>query len=277
MTKDKLYAFGDSFTDKQYRSGETPWIECDFPRWPEVLADNLGLEDRNFGVSGSSNERIFVTAIDEIIENHEEIDTVCILWTNIWRFYVYGWNFNPGTNLQNTNFKGKTEAEIRKLKHLWNEDNLYYDVVNALYNWHMADHRDAHKLTLMRFLKNIKTLQKLCKDFNINYYQWSGFDMLYTGRAGSNTVSPYHNNFFRRGRFVDLAYKYQELIDFSDMQNPDNTIGWPWVEALGGITFDDYIRNKNIHSEHVISLQDSHPNEKGHRLIAEFFIKEINK
>ena len=269
MTKNKLYAFGDSFTDKKYKSDETPWVKCDWPRWPEILANNLGLEDRNFGESGSSNERIFITAIDEIIENHKEIDTVCILWTNIWRFYVYGWNFNPGHSPRHDIFKGKSKAELRKLKHLSNQDDLYYAVVNALYSWHMSDHRDAHKQTIMRFLKNIKTLQKLCKDFNINLYQWSGFDMLYTGRGA--------NNEFFKNRLVDLVYKYEELINFCEMEDPDNIIGWPWIEALGGMTFDDYIRRQTVYSENVISLEDPHPNEKGHKLIADFFIKEINK
>lgn len=276
MIKDKLYAFGDSYTDKTYKSALNPWIDCNWKRWPELVATKLNLKDRNFGVSGSSNERIFVTAVDEIIENHEEIDTVCILWTNLWRFYVYGWNFNPGSNLRTyKNWKGGSKADQEKIRKFYHEDDMYYAAADAFYNWHIENHRDAQTQTIIRFLKNIKTLQKLCKDFNINLYQWAGSSMLHTGRENRQY---YLSN--KYNRFADLVYKLDRVIREIDIDSSD-MIGWPFVVTLGGFTYDDYIRttideSKNrIFEKHTISPEDSHPNEKGHELISEFFLKEM--
>ena len=44
-----------------------------------------------------------------------------------------------------------------------------------------------------------------------------------------------------------------------------NIIGWPFIKDLGGMTFWD------INKDMTISKEDSHPNAKGHELIARYF------
>ena len=91
-----LYTFGCSYTVEQTTSsisGDISW-----PKWPKLLSQHLGLDYKNFGVSGAGNDQIFYHAVNEIVHNHNDIDSIAILWSAMWRFWIYGKNFNPVTD-----------------------------------------------------------------------------------------------------------------------------------------------------------------------------------
>ena len=43
-----LLVSGDSYTDKKFTSIHHPDIDCDWPKWPEVLAKKLDMDCINF-------------------------------------------------------------------------------------------------------------------------------------------------------------------------------------------------------------------------------------
>ena len=226
-----LYTFGCSYTVEQTTSsisGDISW-----PKWPKLLSQHLGLDYKNFGVSGAGNDQIFYHAVNEIVHNHNDIDTVAILWSAMWRFWVYGKNFNP-VNVLTTDSSWSKLLDYEVYKHLLKE--LQYP-------------NQATKFQINCFLKNITTLQKLCDDYNIKLLQWCG-----TGLVEYRTNQP---------NIPLIEQFYEEL----QKHNIDDThiIGWPFVSDLGGMTFWDI--NKGM----VISEEDSHPNAKGHELIARYF------
>jgi hypothetical protein len=234
-----LYTFGCSYTEDEgeahlkdnlvYHLGKTYY----FPKWPKLLSQHLGMEYKNFGVGGAGNDQIFYHAVNEIVHNHNDIDTVAILWSAMWRFWVYGKNFNP-VNVLTTDSSWSKLLDYEVYKHLLKE--LQYP-------------NQATKFQINCFLKNITTLQKLCDDYNIKLLQWCG-----TGLVEYRTNQP---------NIPLIEQFYEEL----QKHNIDDThiIGWPFISDLGGMTFWD------INKDMTISEEDSHPNAKGHELIARYF------
>ena len=234
-----LYTFGCSYTEDEgeahlkdnlvYHLGKTYY----FPKWPKLLSQHLSMEYKNFGVGGSGNDQIFYHAVNEIVHNHNDIDTVAILWSAMWRFWVYGKNFNP------KNPNGYLDYGV--YTHLLKE----FEYPNQ-----------ATKFQINCFLKNITTLQKLCDDYNIKLLQWCGTGLL-------EYTPPQHKpNYSIMEQFEEELQKYD--IDET------NIIGWPFTRDLGGMTFWD-IHNGDINKDMTISEEDSHPNAKGHELIARYF------
>ena len=232
-TRTNLYTFGCSYTEDcgerhlkdnvVYHSGQT-YI---FPKWPKLLSQHLGMGYKNFGVGGAGNDQIFYHAVNEIVHNHEDINTIAILWSGMWRFWIHGKNFNP------TNPNGYLDAGV------------YTDLLKEL-----KYPNQATKFQINYFLKNITTLQKLCDDYAIQLYQWCGTGLL-------EFALPHQSNLPLVNQFCEELQKY----DIDDT----NIIGWPFIRDLGGMTFWD------INKDMTISEEDSHPNAKGHELIARYF------
>lgn len=168
-----LYTFGCSYTVEQTTSsisGDISW-----PKWPKLLSQHLGLDYKNFGVSGAGNDQIFYHAVNEIVHNHNDIDTVAILWSAMWRFWIYGKNFNPVTD------GGDTYINLLK--------ELKYP-------------NQATKFQINSFLKNITTLQKLCDDYAIQLYQWCGTGLM------EYSLPQHKSNFPLVEQFVEELQKY---------------------------------------------------------------------
>ena len=240
-TRTKLYTFGCSYTEDcgekhlkdniVYHGGQT-YI---FPKWPKLLSQHLGMEYKNFGVGGAGNDQIFYHAVNEIVHNHNDIDTVAILWSAMWRFWVYGKNFNP--------------PMFAYPKSNPNEYLDYGVYTHLLKELEYAN--QATKFQINFFLKNITTLQKLCNNYNIKLLQWCGTGLL------EYSLPHYPFN-------ISITNQFCEELENHDIDDT-NIIGWPFVPELGGNSFSDI--NKGM----TISPLDSHPNAKGHELIARYF------
>jgi len=80
--------------------------------------------------------------------------------------------------------------------------------------------------------------------------------------------------FMGRGIENPLEWDIEALFSCAqfDIINDKNYIGWPIFKQLGGETMNDNL-NKNDSSklELRISFEDTHPNNKGHELMAEIF------
>lgn len=274
-TKNKLYCFGCSFTDANYKSRSNPEIDCGWPKWPEILGKKLGLESINRGLAGSSNDAIFHRVISSIINNHEEIDTICILWTNIWRYRIGEIHLNPRS------------ASYRDYHKNWQ-----HKIERSTMEMIDGNLKGVQETTFYGFLYDFQNLQTLCKKFNIRLISWCGCSFLNLGpnskrysELTKDILIKWHdavndNKFPHRGRngFTSFIDNNKKFIDEKDI------IGWPFVKWLGGNSYSEIIRfgppvYPRTHSsrlEYCISELDNHPNANGHELIAETFWKHIN-
>ena len=76
----KLIVSGCSFTDNYAKTiGLKEW-----PIWPELLADSLGMELINLGKSGQGNEYIYSSLLDTVIKE-KNIGLVIAMWTEFQR------------------------------------------------------------------------------------------------------------------------------------------------------------------------------------------------
>ena len=237
-TRTKLYTFGCSYTVEEYT--HTVSGDVSFPRWHELLSEHLHLEYKNFGVSGAGNDQIFQHAINQIINNHEDIKTVAILWSGIFRFWIYGMNFNPNTTYR----RGQARVDSLDWYYSMIEGSVFHSMLKG---FRYPTQASEYQITV--FVQNIITLQKLCKHYNIKLTQWCGPNLL---------------NIVYKGDWDGLVKQYNKITLKYDIDDT-NIIGWPFVSELGGNSFFDI--NKGM----TISPLDSHPNAKGHELIARYF------
>lgn len=253
MMKNKLLAFGCSYTAENWSTKE---IDCSFPRWPELLAKNLNLQHENLGSKGGSNDKIFRLAVDKIVNEHEKIKIICILWTSIWRFELFNDNFTPNSTWE-LSTRGKQGIKLDDPS-INNRDRTYWEINNKVYTGYYDKFQNKNKFHIYKietFFKNIITLQKLCNTYNIEMYQWSAFPLL---NFDSMLLL-----------YTDLLGKYSNEID------KKNIIGFPWEVSLKGSNFGLYILNGSNWIEKVVSIKDKHPNSKGHSVIANMFYNKI--
>ena len=64
--KKKLIVSGCSWGDKNFFSQFHPDLECDFPKWTELLAEKLKMESVNLWQSGAGRDYVYATLCDTI-------------------------------------------------------------------------------------------------------------------------------------------------------------------------------------------------------------------
>lgn len=101
-----LLANGCSYTDPNYGAkGNNYWhsdedkiklgIPIDnWPMWPQYVADKLGIEHVNLAVSGGSNERMYRTSEEHILEKGPKPKVLMHLWTTGYRNEILGMQMN---------------------------------------------------------------------------------------------------------------------------------------------------------------------------------------
>ena len=231
-----LIVSGDSNTDHNFRSVSRPAQDFSYKKWPELLAEKLGMKCINVANCGSGNEFIYTTIRNEIvkIKDKSEIGLVIAAWSQAPRK-----DYKEGTNW----------TALRVDPH----GNLPFWVEKSL----------GHYLDF----------QILCERYNIPYVQfqmielfehylnglWPSEKEVHEG-ANPNVQSRYPRNKIKDEKTIlDNIIKYEDKLDISKF------IGWPPVQKLGGFRFKDQL---DIWSDRKspmrISSTDNHPNELGH-------------
>ena len=91
--------------------------------------------------------------------------------------------------------------------------------------------------------------------------------MMFEPDAGGDWSNQINTNFFDR-RFGEL------ITDIAF--DPKHFIGWPIKQHLGGTALQDY--DTELHKqENVTAERDWHPNNNGHRIIANEFLKKYKE
>ena len=80
--KKYLITSGCSWGDPNFISLEHPDMDCDWPKWPELLADKLDMQVINLCKSGQGQEYIYSSLIEKVLEiPKEEIGLVVAGWS----------------------------------------------------------------------------------------------------------------------------------------------------------------------------------------------------
>lgn len=250
---------GCSFTDPNFKSLKAPHIDTSWPKWPELLGNEMGWSVLNVAGSGYSNERICEEAIEAIRENNNI--KRCIIAGTCWtRFAIFGWNFMWDFIIQQ-----ETGGEVMKW---WGDED---PETNPIYLKQTRDlkeivrlvgvkEKNAYRHNLKKQLYALDYLRLVCKQRNIELYF---FQML-----------PIINHLFidryNIKRQVLNSYEYKTMkgeckfIKRYDSVRENNII----LKSFS----DKKLRDEDLR----VSEYDHHPNKLCHELIAQWLKEEIN-
>ena len=247
-----LLTSGDSFTDKNWTSEMHPDYDTSYPKWPEILADKLGMENVNLGKGGSGNEYIYTSLLEYITNPKNSIDDIGLV--------VPAW------------------SQIQRKDYQQGQSGRWV-------NTRIDPHGDAYSLS-NRSLKFYLSFQILCERYNINYHQVQMInfhhDLINGLSYGHGKVS---RDFSLRNKRIIYPYDkikdtnrvLQCILEYEKRINTDKFIGWPIAEELGGFTLCS--NGSPIFMKHdrsaKVSEYDAHPNKKGHEMIAEYIYDRL--
>ena len=250
-----LLAVGCSFTSEKFESTMHPEMDCSWPKWPEVLSKKLGYEVVNLGRRGNSNDAIFKSAQDYIIDH--KVDMICALWTQATRLNIHDIeNYNWMHSFSHIPEISKWFVDIDKQKNFINIDKF-----SKLLSW-------KHTALANEHLRYVYMLDQLGKYNNIPVYHMQGVRIYF-----AFTVP---NDIRREKRHREYLKAVLESPYFKILDKQTNIYGWPLYSALGGKSFKEPIPwVSSAAKEYRISESDRHPNGKGHQKIASRFMEII--
>lgn len=107
----KLIVSGCSWCDTKFESVFHPELDCSWPKWPEMLAERLGMECINLGKGGSGSEYIYNSLL-ETVPHTSNIGLVIAAWSKSER---RDWQKKNKTwNSERFDIKGTNEYWIQR-------------------------------------------------------------------------------------------------------------------------------------------------------------------
>ena len=241
-----LIVSGDSNTTADFDSISHPDMDFSYKKWPELLAEKLGMKCINVAKCGQGNEFIYTTLRDEIvkIEDKSEIGLVIAAWSQAPR-------------------KDYKEEE-NPFRQPWS--SIRVDTHGNLPWW------------VQRSLGYYLDFQILCERYNIPYVQFQMIELfehylegimpsqidVHFG-ANPDVQSKYPGN-----KTKDESIILKSIMDYEKILDTSKFMGWPPVEKLGGWRFKDQLDLwTNKESPKRVSPADNHPNGLGHIAICD--------
>ena len=236
----KLLANGCSFTD-----GDNTW--------PQQLVENgMFVEVHNLSMAGGSNDRIVRTTLDFCSKNDMSNYMAVIQWTSLFRKEYYNANLKEwigGTTVLNNNSPEDLSMAVTVEKGSTTRDKDLVHISNAatedmMYLQSITDYR-------LSTLKNILILQNYFEQHNIKY--------LFTSMGPDSHIA---------GNMFTHMYSPQKQPIIHILESAVNKNNWTKLSIANMLNND---------LEYIISQDDTHPNEKGHKLLAQSFWQQIGK
>ena len=254
--KKKLIISGCSYTDNYAKEKGID----EFDTWGQILADKLDMELVNLAKCGYGNQAIYTTLVERILEE-KNIGLVVSLWSEFQRVAFYleehiapktfkeDWVcFHPEREVLDVEWHDQFYKPPNKNPR---KDSLKYKIAQVL-------HRPRNIGTgAIESVNLFYSFQSICENLELPYLQAQGCLPL---MAKTDEVNK--RNFHALSKYI---------IDRPQPMSK-NFIGWPIIDNIGGWCMDDC-----LHPMHRLSDEDTHPNEDGHKLIAETFYDEYKK
>jgi len=270
MSKSSKYilACGCSYTDLNFKSQYYPDLDCSFNKWPTILGDYLELPVKNLARSGVDNEYIFKNTIEDIILHHKNIELVVIGWTEWHRFNVYGTHFhNPASYIR------RRHSENGQFANDWMHNcNDYYEYLfKDIGKKSPSSDRNIVKAGLENMFNRMFLIQELCNTFNIKHIQMSL----------SGSVNRWYSHYakileedFQWSPHNETFEAIMHCKSFLEVDG-NHVIGWPLLQALKGFEYN--VSPGARDPGFIISSEDPHPNNEGHKKIAKYFIEKYKE
>tara|TARA_B100001758_G_scaffold247847_1_gene267703 strand:+ start:6218 stop:7018 length:801 start_codon:yes stop_codon:yes gene_type:complete len=255
-----LLVSGCSFTDRDFHSDIHPDMICDWPRWPELVAEALDMECVNLSISGSGNERIYSTLSDYLTTPKDKQPTFVSKRHLMDKQYEFakgpiGLVVAAWSHGHRRDWSTRSNVKREDKRDLWT--NLYFD-----------EKGDIH----YHILKSIRlqyAFQNLCKQLELPYCQFQMLSLwkAYIHEKKAGNTGEWEREFFN----LIKSTGYNSLIN-------KNFLGWP-----GDVVNDKYYGEKSwtlsdcLSPELRISEKDAHPNEMGQHKLAEEFLKRLHE
>ena len=253
-SRKKLIAIGCSFTEHYLR------LDHDFPRWPQHLADMLDMECVNLGNCGSGNDQILAKALDVSL-NEKDIGLVVLMWSEWQRigFQMY-LGFEPAN---------------------WNR--WYHSTPHDTEDWKEKLFEKQNPLHATRTaFRTFVYAEKLLRNLPYLFIQGT-IALVYESDIELKKRVDYKRQHGRRSAVPGMMDKIDEgilhttkeiisspYLDYIEKNIGDKFIGWPIVSELGGYCVEDILDKKDPFRKKLrISVEDSHPNGEGHKIISE--------
>jgi len=246
----KLIVSGDSCSDLNFRSPVHPDWDFSYKKWPEHLAEHLGMQLVCLGKGGSGNQYIYHSLLDQVLRTpKEEIGLVIAGWSQAMR---KDWQANDK----------------------WENTRLEQD--GNLFGW------------VNKTLRHYISFQILCERYDLPYFHFQMGDVFESYLHG---LKPSEDEMLK-GIDYKMSYPGDKQKDQERILNRiaeydiviDNFIGWPglrddYKELGGGFNIMEKVLGNNLQTQLdnglIVSELDDHPNEAGHKAIANFLIKEL--
>jgi len=286
-----LLASGCSYTNPNYVSGPHPEMDCSWPKWPEIVADKLGLEAINLGRNGMGYKYIVDSLMPHIVSHPEDIEVVMVGWSETWRelyFHGAGVNMLADFTAIGRLLGGKFEDGVEKPHAFqWRKANEWEDAHQPL-NKIFLDCGWKNKTLSKEFMlhlygdvfKNIVILQRICKLYNIPVIQGNLLNMdigamyrmmIEDEIKDADARNPYLLQIHQTSMDAFLNNEYFNDVD------PKGWIGFPIFKDAGGFTIYDEIETRSWaegREKYKISSIDTHPNAYGQECIAKYYLEE---
>jgi hypothetical protein len=183
--KKKLVVSGCSWGDQIFFSPFHPDMDCDWPKWPEILAEKLGMECVNLCKCGAGQEYIYSSISDYLQKTpKEEIGQVIAAWSTAPRrcFQVKNRWSNDRKDMRG-DIAYWTERSIRyqyAFQNLMEQTQLPYIHFQmiSLYRGHLHELRkkiDRNKIEEMK-KSVLDTIKNTPYKFNDKFINWPGDD-----------------------------------------------------------------------------------------------------
>ena len=280
-----LLAGGCSFTEHTQISICDSSLITDFPRWPKVLAEKLDMECVNLGRSGWSNQLISTSIFEYIMENpKKKIGLVCCLWTDYTRTSIYNmpeWQSIMNTPLLSSFAKKSDDLSFQTGSDTFRKKYKEVENVSDIMNlWRIGP--DKFLDLLCYYVKSshteIKTIVENIIKNNIKIFHDLECmlllrDIPYLYLQGPSPF--FYQPHLKKDRELEKIYAPSNeqilfyLLKYEKYFNKEKFIGWPGYKKGGWYGA--------VHCGDWISEMDLHPNEKGHRTMANYFYKKVEE
>lgn len=272
MTTEKiLIAGGDSYT--------VHWQHLETPKsWATYLAESNGWKEVNVAKSGASCSKIFNSTIDAIEKYKDANPIVVVMWSEPMRV-----NFLDIVDIileceDNLINHSKLSKSLSDQKTIYIE---YISELTSIVTQFMVDYADspdivdAYEEAINSGLRYMYLLEEYCKLNNIEYYHGASISPL-GGYNMSKTLS-YAFDVNKSKKLIEGDHVL-DIASASNLaiSNIKKSRYYQYLEkskSYMGFEYDSYsvINNNDLR----ISEMDHHPNNNGHKLLAQIIGKFI--